>query len=722
MSFKDEQLNKYVDSIFHLSEKNKVASQIDALRKSGKTDQEIRAMSPYYAQELDRQASNINVHDNINQVRQAQDHLDMAQKLSNVYQDGTHDAAVDTARGNLTGAQNDLETAKAQAKANTAKRQKDLADLEAYKNATKAHNYDKLNADYEKNKAELQNAMAELEQAKKELEELKAQAAKGDEQAAQEAEKVEDQVEQKEQEVEQDKQELEATPAENAEAAPEGTETPTENSEGTANPENPANPESAANPETPTNPETPNGAVSENPAENPENVTTPENPANPEGAANPANPENPTNGGQTTPEQQAQITANAEAEATNNAMEIKPTDTPEIQQAKQSFQQEWADLKNQIGSIQEKTKKVMASPAATSYVKQRPDLATKFQKFGGALASLGAIVGIAGLITSFINPALGAVLRGAGMAMTGVGGATSSTANSVKQFKNGNVLGGLGSLAAAGLSAGMGVMGARGLASGLGAMNAANVANNGGSAVADTSVAQTGEQPAPTNQTTAPTEQSVAPADNSTVSVDPSSNSTATPPVDNTAPSVEPTNANTSQSFTPGSNPAQFTDRAPTIANTNDAVANAHPGDVLQRNDGTRIEINQGDIDWAKAHQPVAQQPVAQQPVAQPVEPIAQNTTQAPSFQPEFTGTPSQLFNQPKQPDLTGLNMPKVNFSNLNMGGMPQNSTMPQAGTNPLGNMNFGANPAAAKLNDYNAYKHPEWYSNLQGLNVNRTR
>lgn len=690
MSFKDEQLNKYVDSIFHLSEKNKVASQIDALRKSGKTDQEIRAMSPYYAQELDRQASNINVYDNVNQVRQAQDHLDMAQNLSNVYQDKKHDVAVDTARGNLTGAQNDLEAAKAQAKANTAKRQKDLADLEAYKNANKAHNYDKLNADYEKNKAELQNAMAELEQAKKELEELKAQAAKGDEQAAQEAEKVEDQVEQKEQEVEQDKQELEATP--------------TENPEGATTPENPANPEGATNPETPANPET---------TANPETLANPEGAVNPETPANPANPENSANGGQTTPEQQAQITANAEAEATNNAMEIKPTDTPEIQQAKQSFQQEWADLKNQIGSIQEKTKKVMASPAATSYVKQRPDLATKFQKFGGALASLGAIVGIAGLITSFINPALGAVLRGAGMAMTGVGGATSSTANSVKQFKNGNVLGGLGSLAAAGLSAGMGVMGARGLASGLGAMNAANVANNGGSAVADTSVAQTGEQPVATNQTTTPTEQSVAPADNSAVSVDSSSNSTATPPADNTAPSVEPTNANTSQSFTPGSNPAQFTDRAPTIANTNEAVANAHPGDVLQRNDGTRIEINQGDIDYAKAHLPA--QPVAQ-PITQPVEPIAQNTTQAPSFQPEFTGTPSQLFNQPKQPNLAGLNLPKVNLSNLNMNGMPQN------GNYPLNNMNFGANPAAAQLNDYNAYRHPEWYSNLQGLNVNRTR
>lgn len=667
MSFKDEQLNKYVDSIFHLSEKNKVASQIDALRKSGKTDQEIRAMSPYYAQELDRQASNINVYDNVNQVRQAQDHLDMAQNLSNVYQDDTHDAAVDTARGNLTGAQNDLEAAKAQAKANTAKRQKDLADLEAYKNANKAHNYDKLNADYEKNKAELQNAMAELEQAKKELEELKAQAAKGDEQAAQEAEKVEDQVEQKEQEVEQDKQELEATPTENPESA--------------TTPENSANPEDAVNPEAPTNP---------------------------------ANPENPANGGQTTPEQQAQITANAEAEATNNAMEIKPTDTPEIQQAKQSFQQEWADLKNQIGSIQEKTKKVMASPAATSYVKQRPDLATKFQKFGGALASLGAIVGIAGLITSFINPALGAVLRGAGMAMTGVGGATSSTANSVKQFKNGNVLGGLGSLAAAGLSAGMGVMGARGLASGLGAMNAANVANNGGSAVADTSVAQTGEQPVSTDQTTTPTEQSVAPADNSAVSVDPSSNSTAT------APSVEPTNANTSQSFTPGSNPAQFTDRAPTIANTNDAVANAHPGDVIQRNDGTRIELNQGDINWAKAHQQVPPQaPVAevtpqvtpqqsgttlewQNPATPEVETYTPNAMSGdPRFAAPSSTAPLDSYNQFKLQTTPGFNLNNLNNPNL---------------LKPNFNNSLNANP----LFDYNNYKtqpvQPQAVPNQQAL------
>lgn len=38
------------------------------------------------------------------------------------------------------------------------------------------------------------------------------------------------------------------------------------------------------------------------------------------------------------------------------------------------------------------------------------------------------------------------------------------------------------------------------------------------------------------------------------------------------------------------------------IANTNEAVANAKPGDVLIRDDGTEVVINQGDINWAQQH------------------------------------------------------------------------------------------------------------------------
>lgn len=53
----------------------------------------------------------------------------------------------------------------------------------------------------------------------------------------------------------------------------------------------------------------------------------------------------------------------------------------------------------------------------------------------------------------------------------------------------------------------------------------------------------------------------------------------------------------------PGSNPAQKTDEAPTIENSVEAQANAKVGDVIQRKDGSKYKLNQGDIDWAKKQQ-----------------------------------------------------------------------------------------------------------------------
>lgn len=49
-----------------------------------------------------------------------------------------------------------------------------------------------------------------------------------------------------------------------------------------------------------------------------------------------------------------------------------------------------------------------------------------------------------------------------------------------------------------------------------------------------------------------------------------------------------------------GSNPEQKTDKAPTIENSVEAQANAKPGDVVQRNNGEKYVLNQGDINWAK--------------------------------------------------------------------------------------------------------------------------
>lgn len=615
MSFKDEQLSKYVNNIFHINEKTAVGKAIDDLIASGKTDDEIRAMNPYYAQELDRRASNINVKDNFEKVRQTQEAADQAQSLANVNQTDKFDIAADRARANAFGAEQDLEAAKVQAKKNAeqnrqAREDARLADIEAYRNDPNRMTYGQKVDELEKSvepellksrlsntEKELEQSKKELEQAKKELEELKAKAAQGDVNAEKEAEKTEAEVEQKEEEVKQDEKELEAAKTEGA-------------------------------PETPANPEQPN----------------PEQP-------------NADNGGQAAPEEQAQAKANAEAEATQDAMKINPTDTPEIQQAKQNFAAEWGDIKKEIGGIQARTKNLMASPAATAYVKQRPDLATKFQKFGGALAAMGTVVGLAGMITMFINPAVGGILAAAGRTMAGVGGATASGANAVTQFKNGNVLGGIGSLAAAGASGMLAANGVKGLSSGIGAMNAANIANAAGGATGGAVATDTATATDP----------------NATVSRDPSLNSTTTPA---DAPNATPTNGGTTQSFTPGSNPAQFTNREPTIANTNDAVANAHPGDVLQRNDGTRIEINQGDINWAKAHQAQPAPQVTPQAGAQTVNP----------------GT--LTFNQ---------NAGTPNFGNI---------TLPQSPLQP----NF--------LNDYNAYKgqtqpNPLFNSSNNPLNLN---
>ena len=589
MSYRDEQLSKYVNNIYHLNEKNAVGRAIDELIASGKKDDEIRAMNPYYAQELDRRASNINVQDYANKVGDARKAAEMAQSLANVHQNDKYDAAADKARANVVGAQNDLENAKVKAKANVAAKmdaKNQAADLEAYRAEKREQ------AKLYKANLELEQTKQELEQAKKELEELKAKAAQGDTDAAQEAEKVKDVVEQKTEEVKE----------ETAEVKNAKTET------------------------TPPTAEELNAGAE-------------------------------TTATQTSPEETAKAQANAEETATQSAMEIKPTDTPEIQQAKQNFQQEWADLKTQIGSIQDTTKKLMSSPIATSYVKQRPDLATKFQKFGGALAAMGSIVGLAGMITMFINPALGGILSAAGRTMVGAGGATASGANAVKQFKNGNVLGGIGSLAAAGMSGAMAGMGAKSLAGGIGAMQAANAA------------------PAVSTETTdamAGDPRFAAPTD------------------------TNPANGNTTQSFTPGSNPAQFTNREPTIANTNDAVANAQPGDVLQRNDGTRIEINQGDIDWAKAHQ--------SQPVPQVTPQVGAQTvnTGTLSINPN-AGTPNlgniTLPNGPLQPNLNAFKaqtQPSPLFNS---------STNPFNPTPNLGNIKAGSSVLQPNLNDYNAFK-----------------
>ena len=76
----------------------------------------------------------------------------------------------------------------------------------------------------------------------------------------------------------------------------------------------------------------------------------------------------------------------------------------------------------------------------------------------------------------------------------------------------------------------------------------------------------------------------------------------ATEPSDGQASSTDTENVNDQNNETApeGSNPDQLTDKAPTIENSVEAQANAKPGDVIQRKNGEKYVLNQGDIDWAK--------------------------------------------------------------------------------------------------------------------------
>ena len=76
----------------------------------------------------------------------------------------------------------------------------------------------------------------------------------------------------------------------------------------------------------------------------------------------------------------------------------------------------------------------------------------------------------------------------------------------------------------------------------------------------------------------------------------------ATEPSDGQASSTDTENVNGQNNETApeGSNPDQLTDKAPTIENSVEAQANAKPGDVIQRKNGEKYVLNQGDIDWAK--------------------------------------------------------------------------------------------------------------------------
>lgn len=536
MTFRDEKLNNYVNSIF--TEASAMSREVDRLRAQGYSDEDIAAKGEAYANELARKNGNINVNqvisDNNAKVNQANaaatDATNAAYDVSE--NDPGYDAAYEdavAAQMNATKVSSDaastIADAKQQAQQKAAAKKAaaeeadnaEVAAAEAARNEKltqlKAANADKYRQELAQQKAEYEKALADLEDYKKQVKELKAKVENG-EGSQDELANAEEAVDKQEEVVAQEQQDV-AEAEKEAETA--AAETPTAEGTPTAEPAASVDPATGAPVEAATN----------------------------AGAGTP----------EKTPEQVAQETAAANAQATNDAMTVKPGDDPSTQAAKESFQQEWASLKAQVNTLQTTTKQIMSSPAASAYMKARPDLTQKFQKFGGALASVGAILGIAGTIAMFIpgGQAIGALLKAGGMVAGGIGGATASGASAVNQFKNGNVLGGIGSLAAGAAAAGMAVGGAGNLGN---SINAMRTVNTTGANVVTPAVPET------TTPTTTP----------------------------ETPASV------------PGTNPAQITTREPTIANTNAAVAAAKPGDVLQRNDGTRIEINQGDINWAKNH------------------------------------------------------------------------------------------------------------------------
>lgn len=157
-------------------------------------------------------------------------------------------------------------------------------------------------------------------------------------------------------------------------------------------------------------------------------------------------------------------------------------------------------------------------------------------------------------------------------------------------------------------------------------------------------------------------------------------------PEDTTQPATEPSDGQASPTDTEnvngqnnetapeGSNPDQLTDKAPTIENSVEAQANAKPGDVIQRKNGEKYVLNQGDIDWAK----------------QQVQKGKSNETVDQAEQEEDTGnTPTSNAQNETAPD--------ANQQNNNNG---QTTTLANGNAQQTSDQNAGANNTAPQANN----------------------
>lgn len=87
-------------------------------------------------------------------------------------------------------------------------------------------------------------------------------------------------------------------------------------------------------------------------------------------------------------------------------------------------------------------------------------------------------------------------------------------------------------------------------------------------------------------------------------------------------------------------------DQIKQVGNSNEAIADAKPGDFIIRNDGTKVELKQGDIEYAKS-QITSQSTSTSQQTTPPVsQNPTTNTYQTPQTNPTSSNTPqSNVFN-----------------------------------------------------------------------------
>ena len=133
-----------------------------------------------------------------------------------------------------------------------------------------------------------------------------------------------------------------------------------------------------------------------------------------------------------------------------------------------------------------------------------------------------------------------------------------------------------------------------------------------------------------------------------------------------------------------GSNPEQKTDKAPTIANSIEAQSQAKPGDVIQRNNGERYVLNQGDIDWAKQQ---VQKGKGNETVDQAKQEEDTGSTIIPNAQNETAPDTNQQNNSGQTTTPANGNAQQTSDQNANV-----NNTAPQVNNQPDNNGQVNAN------------------------------